>query len=896
MIKKLESLQIQDNCMIETKLLQTIREFCIKRGKEYNRPDVCQLQEMSAEILLYPFAGQVEATEEEKKFYEFISQYPDVRKYVLDYMESWEKGLKTKNSPTKKKKGLFSFLKKEKNNEIEYSKYADDTFFNDLIIMRKDLTGDLNILDSASYFIMAYKFETEHRSKDEMLQVSPLYGLVKENISYMDIFNYCKTNNMELKEKTFTTESDAMIIGDQELETPTNSFFSMDPTEEEQVEESSDPMATPILDKYAFDMTKGASEGKFDPVVGRSEELDELMRILCCRKKNNALLLGDPGVGKTAIIEALAQRIADNTVPKYLLGKRIMSLNLNNLVAGTKYRGQFEERLKKIIDEVIKHPEVIIFIDEFHTIIGTGSSEGGGDAANVLKPYLARGEFQCIGSTTEDEYRKHVEKDGALKRRFQNVRIYAPTLDEVKKILGNIKEKYEDYHGVKYSDEIIESIVGMTNRYVTDRNFPDKAIDLLDLAGSITKLENSDNKEFVEQIQRLEEEIQNLKDKKAEAIRSTNFEQAAEIRDIERDKQKELDTLRSSVLPSTPDVYHDVTELNVIKAISRISGVPLEKIGTSDLAKLKSMKETLEKIVIGQPEAIVEVTKALQRNSLGLRDPKKPIASILMVGPTGSGKTYICKTLAKEFFGNEDSLIKFDMSEYGEKHEITKLIGASASYVGYGDTPLLEQVRRKPYSVVLFDEIEKADKAIYQLFLSILDEGYVTLANGTKVDFKNCVIVFTGNVGTKDLILKGASMGFGGLETAEDKKRKTESIVKKAIEKTFAPEFINRLTKTVVFNELSTENLMSICELEMNTLISRLLDGGYKLTVDKAVKELIVSKCDLKYGARDLQRNIVKYVEDEVCNELLNITDTSLKKVRVSLAKKGEEKIKVKFS
>ena len=864
--------------MKESEIVQRVRKFCKLRAKNLGRKECCSSNEMASEILLFPYAGQVDATPEEKKFYEFISKFPKAREYTQNWIEAWE------NSLDKKKR------KKPYEPEL-----LDDIISEDLSDMRFELTGDTEILDAASYFLTAFRKELSLENGIRILW-GPYQGIIEEGILYSDIFNYCKTNNMELKEKTFTMENDAFIVEDQELETPKNSFFSMDPTEEEEVSEASDSTATPMLDKYAFDMTKGASEGKFDPVVGRTDELEELMRILCCRKKNNALLLGDPGVGKTAIIEALAQRIANSTVPKYLLGKRVMSLNLNNLVAGTKYRGQFEERLKKIIDEVIKHPEIIIFIDEFHTIIGTGASEGGGDAANVLKPYLARGEFQCIGSTTEEEYRKHVEKDGALKRRFQNVRIYAPTLEEVKIILGNIKDKYEDYHGVKYSPEIIDSIVNLTNRYVTDRNFPDKAIDLLDLAGSITKLENADNKEYVEKIQKLEDEIQELKDKKVAAIKESDFEKAAEIRDAERDKQKDLDALRNSTTTSDPDKFFDVTELGVIKAISRISGVPLEKIGTSDLMKLKSMKETLEKIVIGQPEAIVEVTKALQRNSLGLRDPKKPIASLLMVGPTGSGKTYICKTLAKEFFGSEDALIKFDMSEYGEKHEITKLIGASASYVGYGDTPLLEQVRRNPYSVVLFDEIEKADKAIYQLFLSILDEGHVTLANGTKVNFKNCVIVFTGNVGTKDLILKGSGMGFGGIETAEDKKRKTDAIVKKAIEKTFAPEFINRLTKTVIFNELSQDNMNDICDLEVQTLVNRLAESGYTLTVDKTVKDLIVSKCDLKYGARDLQRNIVKYVEDEVCNELLNISDTTLKKIKVSLAKKGEEKVKVKFS
>lgn len=841
----------------QSELLKKISKLTEEKAfiEKRNNPNSC-----AWEILIYNYTLG-EGDEVEERFYQILNEkYPKLVEKVKDGIEKTYREFPSKRT-------LWDY---------DWFKEAS-----------KEMTEKLNPLaDHVNVVGYLYAWLNYYYSAGYEFEIK----IDRYKQAFRNIFKYCKMNeNLELKEKTIT-------VNDQELELPKNSFFGMDEANEEEVEIPVDSKATPMVDKYSFDMTAAADEGKFDPVVGRSEELEELIRILCCRKKNNAVLLGEPGVGKTAIMEALAQNIVDKKVPKYLLGKRLVSLNLNNLVAGTKYRGQFEERLKNIIEEVIKHPELIVFIDEFHTIIGSGASEGGNDAANVLKPYLSRGQFQVIGATTEEEYRKHIEKDGALKRRFQNVRIVAPTLEEVKTILMNIKEKYEDYHGVKYSEEIIESIVNLSERYVNDRNFPDKAIDLMDLAGSITKLGCADNKEFIEKILSLEIEIKNLNEKKNQAVRNQDFSIAGDYRDQEKAKEMELDALKKGLTGGDEKTSYEVTELNVMKAISRISGVPLEKIGTSDLVKLKTMKETLEKIVIGQPEAIMEVTKALQRNSLGLRDPKKPIATLLMVGPTGSGKTYICKTLAKEFFGSESALIKFDMSEYGEKHEVTKLIGASASYVGYGDTPLLEQVRRKPYSVVLFDEIEKADKAIYQLFLSILDEGIVTLANGTKVDFKNCVIVFTGNVGTKDLILKGSAMGFGGKETEKEKKDKIDGIVKKAIEKTFAPEFINRLTKTVIFNELTKENLMSICELELVGLINRLETSGYKLTVDKAVKELIVNKCDLKYGARDLQRNIVKYIEDEVCNELLNITDTSLKKVKVSLAKKEKEDIKVKFS
>lgn len=862
----------------ESILLEKIKRYCKLTAIDNKISSITPL-EVSIEIFIYPYTSKnTSGTPCEDKFYDLIGKYPELVKELRKYIDEEYRGVILKKFQDK---SLIKKLKKG-DDPIILDDYLEDGIREINNLLNNSIDPKIDVV---SYFLAWYEFD---QSKSIFLSEK----LSKVGLTFEKIFNYCKMDNkLELKEKTFDLESEA---GDVVKELPKDSWFDMPMEEEEVVEDSStDTNSTPNLNKYAFDMTKAASEGKFDPVVGRSVELEELLKILCCRKKNNALLLGEPGVGKTAIVEALAQKIANNDVPKYLFGKKIMSLNLNNLVAGTKYRGQFEERLKKIIEEVTSHPEIIIFIDEFHTIIGSGASEGGGDAANILKPYLARGEFQCIGSTTEEEYRRHVEKDGALKRRFQNVRIYAPNLDEVIQILENIKEKYEDYHGVSYSSEIIKSIVSLTNRYVLDRNFPDKAIDLLDLSGSITKLSNSNDEELKEMIKNLEDKILDLKNKKNDCVSKQNFEAASEYRDQERIEQEKLDNLRKSISGAEVTEYYDVTELNVIKAISRISGVPLEKIGTSDLVKLKSMKETLEKIIIGQPEAIMEVTRALQRNSLGLRDPKKPIASLLMVGPTGSGKTYICKTLAKEFFGTEEALIKFDMSEYGEKHEITKLIGASASYVGYGDTPLLEQIRKKPYSVVLFDEIEKADKAIYQLFLSILDEGIVTLANGTKVDFKNCVIVFTGNIGTKDLVLRGSGVGFSGASSAEDKKKTIDSIVKKAIEKQFAPEFINRLTKTIIFNELSRENLLGICDLEMSKLILRLSESNYSLTVSKEVKEYIVDKCDLKYGARDLQRNIIKYVEDEVCNELLNISDITRKNIEVTL--EDSEKIRIEF-
>jgi ATP-dependent Clp protease ATP-binding subunit ClpC len=688
---------------------------------------------------------------------------------------------------------------------------------------------------------------------------------------------------------------------------PIDSFFGADsdfPDESPIKKSNSTKTKTdtdmPFLDQFSFDMTKAAKEGKFDPVVGREKELEQLLEILSCRKKNNAILLGDPGVGKTAVVEALAQRIVSLNVPKYFLDKKICSLDLNGLVSGTKYRGQYEERLQGIIKEVTSHPEIIVYIDEFHNLVGNGSSSGSGDGANILKPYLARGEFQCIGSTTVEEYRKYVEKDGALKRRFQNIMVDQPDASETETILENIKGKYEEFHGITVDQEIVKKCVEWTGRYVTDRFFPDKAIDALDMTASRTKLAVPTDTEKLKEAMR---ELEEAKAKKKEAVKSQNFELAADWRDKEKELERKVSDLKGDKedvelegeVPEKPAATLDTLE----SVISKLSGIPEETIGKTDVEKLKGMKTTLEREVIGQPQAIKEVVMSLQRNSLGLRDPKKPIASLLMVGPTGSGKTYLCKTLAREFFGSEDALIRFDMSEFTEKHEVTKLTGATASYVGYEDTPLLDQVRRKPYSVVLFDEIEKADKAIYQVFLSILDEGFIALGNGVKVDFKNTVIVFTGNVGTKELMLHGDGLGFGKPKTKEEMASEVEGIIMKSIRKTFSPEFINRLSKTIVFNNLDKADMAKICDLELKKLEGRLAERGYSLTVSPEVKSLIVDSCDLKYGARDLQRGIVKYVEEEICTQMLEETDTEGKnKITVALKKKSDPDsgVKVKFA
>lgn len=616
-----------------------------------------------------------------------------------------------------------------------------------------------------------------------------------------------------------------------------------------------DPSKTPMLDKYA----KNLLSEDLDPVYGRENELSQLLEILGCKKKNNAILIGEAGVGKTSVVELLVQKIRDKEVPKNFLLKKIYSLDLNALVAGTKYRGQYEERLQGIIEEVISHPEIIIFIDEIHNLIGNGGSDGNGDAANILKPYLAKGKFQCIGSTTFKEYRKYIESDAALKRRFQTVIINEPSIEETKTILKNIKDVYEKHHNVVYPKEVINACVDLSERYLSSSKFPDKAIDALDLSGSLCRLTESkaDTTEYL----KLEKELEETQNLKNQAVGNQNFEEAIVHRDHEEQIKKSLETKEKPVKVTLDSVY---------KAIGKRSGVPIDTIGSSDREKLIKLKDILNKEVIGQGKAVREIVMNLQMNSLSIRDKSKPI-SMLFTGPTGCGKTYLCKRLAEEFFGSKNALIRFDMGEFEEKHSISKLTGATASYVGYDDEPLFEKIRHQPYSVVLFDEIEKAAPEIFQVFLNILDEGYVTLGNGVKVDFRHCIIIFTGNIGTKELSLFGGGIGYGstGKNEVIDNDRKN-SIIQKAIEKTFAPEFINRLSNIVIFDSLGNSELHRIIDLELSKLSSRLKESKISLKIGKALKDYIISLCNLKFGARDLQRKISEVIEEKLCEKLLS--------------------------
>ena len=677
--------------------------------------------------------------------------------------------------------------------------------------------------------------------------------LIKIKDETKDVFNEINNFVMKMLEKSFPEDIEEEENEDN-LEFDPGSFMESMGFPVASGEETKKGSKTSMLDKYA----KNLLSENLDPIYGRENELSQLLEILGCKKKNNAILIGEAGVGKTSVVELLAQKIKEKDVPKNFLQKKIYSLDLNSLVAGTKYRGQYEERLQGIIEEVVSNPDIIIFIDEIHNLIGNGGSEGNGDAANILKPYLAKGKFQCIGSTTFKEYRKYIESDAALKRRFQTVIINEPSSDETKTILKNIKEVYEKHHNVVYPKEVINACVDLSERYLASSKFPDKAIDALDLSGSLCRLTKS--KEDTSEYLRLEKELEDIRELKREAVGNENFDEAISQRNKELLVKDKLEAKTKPIKVTLESVY---------QAIGKRSGVPIDTIGSSDLEKLRKLHEILNKEVIGQDKAVREIVMNLQKNSLSIRDRNKPI-SLLFTGPTGCGKTYLCKKLAEEFFGSKDSLIRFDMGEFEEKHSISKLTGATASYVGYDDEPLFEKIRHQPYSVVLFDEIEKAAPEIFQVFLNILDEGYVTLGNGSRVDFRHCIIIFTGNIGTKELSLFGKGLGYGATGKNEkiDEARK-DSIIQKAIEKTFAPEFINRLSKIVIFSNLGTTELQKIIDLELSKLSGRLKESKINIKIGKALKEYIISQCNLNFGARDLQRKISEVIEERLCEKLL---------------------------
>lgn len=624
---------------------------------------------------------------------------------------------------------------------------------------------------------------------------------------------------------------------------------------------------TPVLDNFGTDMTRAAEEGKLDPVVGRVKEIERLAQILSRRKKNNPILIGEPGVGKSAIVEGLALRIVEKKVSRILFDKRVIALDMTAVVAGTKYRGQFEERIRSILNELKKNPNIILFIDEIHTIVGAGSAAGSMDAANMLKPALARGEIQCIGATTLDEYRQNIEKDGALERRFQKVIVEPTTAEETLQILKNIKDKYEDHHNVNYTDAALEACVKLTDQYITDRNFPDKAIDALDEAGSRVHLTNITAPKEIEEQEKLIDEMKSLKN---EAVRLQNFELAASYRDKEKEYTNQLDTLKEEWEKSLKENRETVDDEQIAEVVSMMSGVPVQRMAQAEGMKLLGMKDDLLSKVIGQDKAIATLVKAIQRSRVGLKDPNKPIGTFMFLGPTGVGKTHLAKELAKLMFGSADALIRIDMSEYMEKFTVSRLVGAPPGYVGYEEGgQLTEKVRRKPYSIVLLDEIEKAHPDVFNILLQVMDEGRLTDSYGRTVDFKNTIVIMTSNIGTRQLKEFGKGIGFAAQIRTDDKEY-SRSVITKALNKSFAPEFINRLDEIITFDQLDLNALTRIIDIELKGLYSRVEHIGYKLVIDEDAKKFVATKgYDVQFGARPLKRAIQNNLEDGISELIL---------------------------
>lgn len=650
---------------------------------------------------------------------------------------------------------------------------------------------------------------------------------------------------------------------------------------------------TPVLDNFGRDLTKMAESGKLDPIVGREKEIERVSQILSRRKKNNPILIGEPGVGKSAVAEGLALRIVQRKVSRILFNKRIISLDLASLVAGTKYRGQFEERMKAVMAEIEKNPDIILFIDEIHTIIGAGGASGSLDASNMFKPALARGEMQAIGATTLDEYRQYIEKDGALERRFQKVLIEPTTVDETFQILNNIKERYEEHHMVTYTDEALLACVKLTDRYISDRHLPDKAIDALDEVGSRVHITNIN---VPKEIVQIEAELEALKTKKSEVIKSQQYEEAAKLRDDERKLQEQLELEKKKWEDESKAHRVVVTEDDVAEVVSMMCGIPVTRIAQKESGKLVLMGEELRGKVIGQDEAVEKVVKAIQRNRAGLKDPNKPIGSFFFLGPTGVGKTQLAKVLAKYLFDTEDSLIRIDMSEYMEKFSISRLVGAPPGYVGYEEGgQLTEKVRRKPYSIILLDEIEKAHPDVFNLLLQVLDDGQLTDGLGRKVDFKNTILIMTSNIGARQLADFGTGVGFGTKSQTDQRDENSKIVIQNALRKAFSPEFLNRMDDMIMFKSLTRENIHSIIDLELQKLYKRIGDLGYDIQLSDKAKDFIVDKgYDEKFGARPLKRAIQKYIEDPLAEEIIKSNLQEGDKISLDL-EDGQEILSVKI-
>ena len=651
--------------------------------------------------------------------------------------------------------------------------------------------------------------------------------------------------------------------------------------------------STPVLDNFGRDLTKSAEEGRLDPIVGREKELERIAQILSRRKKNNPILIGEPGVGKSAIAEGLALRIVQRKVSRALFSKRIITLDLASLVAGTKYRGQFEERMKAVLNELTKNEDIILFIDEIHTIVGAGNASGSLDASNMFKPALARGELQCIGATTLDEYRQYIEKDGALERRFQKILVDPTTPEETVNILENIKEKYEDHHLVKYTEEAIKACVHLTNRYISDRYLPDKAIDALDEAGARVHISNI---HVPSEIINLENSIEEIRQKKTQSINSQKFEEAAQFRDIERRYTNELVRAKKKWEEDTRIHREIVSDEHVAEVVAMMTGIPLTNIAQSESQRLISMEPELQQVVIGQKEPINKVVKAIRRNRAGLKDPKRPIGSFIFLGPTGVGKTYLAKMLSKYMFDTEDALIRIDMSEYMEKFAVSRLVGAPPGYVGYEEGgQLTEKVRRKPFSIILLDEIEKAHPDVFHLLLQVLDDGQLTDSLGRKVDFKNTIIIMTSNIGSRQLKDFGQGVGFSTQSKRDSRSSHTHGVIENALKRAFAPEFLNRIDDVVIFDSLEREDIHKIIDIELSQLYERIREMGYLITVTPKAKDFIMNKgWDAQFGARPLKRAIQKYIEDPLAEEIIKTSLHEGDKISIGYdAKKDDVKVKI---
>ena len=691
-------------------------------------------------------------------------------------------------------------------------------------------------------------------------------------------------NNKNIEGKDYTSPKIKSAIDDDDDE---SSFGSA-----QHPKKGDSKSKTPVLDTYSRDLTKMGEEGKLDPIVGREKEIERVSQILSRRKKNNPILIGEPGVGKSSIAEGLALRIIQRKVSRILFNKRIVMLDLASMVAGTKYRGQFEERIKDLMAELEKEPDVILFIDEIHTIIGAGGASGSLDASNMFKPALARGELQIIGATTLDEYRKHIEKDGALERRFQKVIVEPASPDETFQIINNIKDKYESHHNVLYSPEAIKACVDLTDRYVTDRFLPDKAIDALDEAGSRVHIANI---VVPKEITDIEAKIVDVKEKKNQVIRSQKYEEAAKLRDVERQLNESLEVERKKWEQESANNKQTVTEDNVAEVVSMMTGIPLQRVSENETSKLAKMQESIVGKVVGQDDAVKKIVKAIQRGRVGLKDPNKPIGSFMFLGPTGVGKTQLAKVLAKYLFDSEDSLIRIDMSEYMEKFAVSRLIGAPPGYVGHDDGgQLTEKVRRKPYSVILLDEIEKAHPEVFNLLLQVLDDGQLTDSLGRKVNFKNSIIIMTSNTGSRQLKEFGTGVGFNTKNRESKGQQESNNVIDKELKKKFAPEFLNRIDDVVMFNSLNKEDINKIIGIELERLVERVQKMEFELEITEEAVEYIASQgFDPEYGARPLKRAIQKYVEDVLTEEIIQQNPEKMSKLLLDYNKTDDKMVVV---